>query len=422
VSLARVLVTLCGSSWSSAIQELVGAGIEVVEARSLSDHKQLVMTGGWNLVLLGCFADATAIKNTCRNLPCGFILLATVGSEELALAALRAGASDYLRLPCQPGELLAAVRHHLGNRHRPAEARMAGTSTAITALRSQIQRVARTDVSVLLTGETGTGKELAASMLHESSPRSRAPFVAVNCAAIPDALLESELFGHEKGAFTGAHQAREGKLEFANGGTVFLDEIGDMNPYAQAKILRAIECRRVQRLGGNNDTALDVRLIAATHRDLEKLVACGEFRSDLYYRLNVARLRVPPLRERQEDIPLLFRELLAESAVRCRRTPPRVAEESEQCLRHYDWPGNVRELRNAAEWALIFCDGDEIRPADLPAHLAEIRQPPAVQGRSEKDEILFALNTADWNKSAAAKRLHCSRMTLYRKLEKYGIA
>jgi DNA-binding NtrC family response regulator len=421
VSVARVLASLCGSQWSSAIQELVRAGIEVVEARSLADHNRLVTTGRWSLALLG-FADAAAIENTCSNMPCEFILLATVGSEELALTALRAGASDYLRLPCQPGDLLDAVRRHLGNLDCPARARIAGTSIIITELRSQIQRVARTDLNVLLTGETGTGKELAASMLHECSPRSRAPFVAINCAAIPDALLESELFGHEKGAFTSAHEARQGKLEFANGGTVFLDEIGEMNLFAQAKILRVIESRRMQRLGSNNDTALDVRLIAATNRELERLTGCGEFRSDLYYRLNVARLKVPPLRERREDIPLLFRELLAESAARCRRRPPRVAEESERCLRHYDWPGNVRELRNAAEWALLFCDSDEIRPADLPVHLGEIQPLLALQGHTEKDEILFALKTTDWNKSEAAKRLHCSRMTLYRKLEKYAIA
>ena len=247
--------------------------------------------------------------------------------------------------------------------------RLVGHSAAIAGVRKQIAQIAATDANVLITGESGTGKEVAAELIHRNSRASDRPFVAVNCAAVPDTLLESELFGHERGAFTGATAARQGKLQHASGGTLFLDEIGDMPLLAQAKILRAIEARVIQRLGSNVDIPLSIRLLAATNQELDILVQGKKFRQDLYFRLNVVRLHLPSLRERAEDIPELTEYILQELSQRQHRTPCRIEDELMKCLQTHDWPGNVRELRNVIECLLVYPSSRSLGISDLPEHV-----------------------------------------------------
>lgn len=298
-----------------------------------------------------------------------------------------------------------------------------GGSPAIESIRNQISRVARASCGVLITGETGTGKELAAAAIHQCGPRANRPFVSINCAALPESLLESELFGYTKGAFTGALQSRAGLLAGSDGGTVFLDEVGDLCLTGQAKLLRALEAKEVRRLGSNLTHSVDFRVVAATNRSLEERVQTGEFRQDLYYRLNVARVHLPPLRDRIEDVPELvahyIRILNREFSIRIEEVDPGVLE----CLARYDWPGNIRELRNTLEVGYLNCQPPHLRVQDLPRHFRDRCQPPfPPEGASEETVILSALREVDWNKSKAARKLHWSRMTLYRKLKRYGLA
>jgi transcriptional regulator with PAS, ATPase and Fis domain len=285
-----------------------------------------------------------------------------------------------------------------------------------------IERVAATDSTVLITGETGTGKELTAELIHRRSRRREKPFASINCAAIPDGLFESELFGYERGAFTGAQTAREGKLQYAQGGTLFLDEVGDMNLYAQAKILRAIETRTVQRLGGNRDIAVNLRVIAATNQNLEQLTSQHRFRQDLYFRLNVARIHLPPLRERVEDIAPLARALLEELSVRFERSVPSLDAEVIALFAEYEWPGNVRELRNVVESALVFSRSERIAVADLPPYLCGLFANATKRRAGERQRIVAALRAAGGNRVETARLLGFSRMTLYRKMVKYALS
>ena len=360
---------------------------------------------------------------------CPLILLTGDSSEEFSVAAFRAGVTDVFRQTASVQEAAACVDRVTALFQTQAAStgtardggRMVGTSPGMCLTREQIHKVAATDTNVLITGETGTGKELVAELIHHSSRRQARPFVSINCAAIPEGLLESELFGHERGAFTGAHVAREGKLQFAQGGTVFLDEIGDMELHSQAKILRAIESRRVQRLGGYRDVAIDIRLIAATNQDLENLTALGRFRKDLYFRLNVARVHLEPLRQRSADIPALIDHLLDELNANSSRSTIDIDPDLVAGLRQYDWPGNIRELRNLVESAFVFCSSRRIVLEDIPFHLREKVRGHLAPDDAERDRVLHALSSAHWNKSEAAKLLHWSRMTLYRKISKHGI-
>ncbi len=371
----------------------------------------------------------------CAQRTVPVILLAAGGSEELAVAALRLGVRDYLALPVSAGALDEALERCQGQ--SAAEARraeagletahdthagrdaMVGASEALCNIRSAMLRTAASDCTVLITGETGTGKELAAEFIHEHSPRRNKPFVCVNCAAIPDPLLESELFGHTRGAFTGADSLRDGLLASAEGGTVLLDEIGDMSLSAQAKILRVLEKKEVSRLGGTQQKKIDVRFVAATNQDLESLASRGTFRRDLYYRLNVARVELPPLRERREDIPLLV------EYYRRRLGGGDVAEISEECLRRisqYDWPGNIRELKNVLESILLQSGPGEIGADALPEAVRGMpRREPGIP-LDERERLVEALCATQWNKSRAAEKLRWSRMTLYRKMAKYRIS
>jgi DNA-binding NtrC family response regulator len=368
-----------------------------------------------------------------RQLPLNILI--EEGSEELAVAALRWVFADDKKHPVSFDGLDAAVpRYSKAWKSRelpPAVAtakfdlgdapHMIGASPSILRIKSYIPKLAMTDSTVLITGETGTGKELVAASLHRNSPRAHQPFVCLNCAAVPESLLESELFGYEKGAFTGAEGRREGKLKEADGGSLFLDEIGDMSLCTQAKILRAIEAKEVYRLGGQGSVPLHIRFIAATNHNLEQLVSEGKFRKDLYFRVNVARIHLPPLRERIGDLPLIIAHYIRELNLRFRREVQGVTEEALDHLLHYPWPGNVRELKNLLEAVFIDLTSSMITPMDLPPHLQACSASAKNERRGEQDRLLSALFSTNWNKRKAAEDLHWSRMKLYRKMAKYRL-
>jgi len=367
---------------------------------------------------------AAGLRSAC---PSAYVVLVTSsGSEELAVGALRAGLHDYLSLPISPAAFGLVLERWLTPAEPPKRAEgasapsnvMIGDSPAITRIRHYMSRAAAADCTVLITGETGTGKELAAEYIHQQSARRKKPFVCINCAAIPDPLLESELFGHTRGAFTGASDLRDGLLASAEGGTVLLDEIGDMSLSAQAKILRVLETKEVSRLGGTERRKIDVRFLAATNQDLEGISSRGAFRRDLYYRLNVARVELPPLRQRREDIPLLI------DHYRKRLGGAGAAEFSPDCLRRlldYDWPGNIRELKNMMEGILLDGDTDCLGSDQLPRRVRECIAAHSDLPEHERELVVDALCSSHWNKSRAAEKLQWSRMTLYRKMAKYNI-
>jgi DNA-binding NtrC family response regulator len=296
-----------------------------------------------------------------------------------------------------------------------------GNSIAIWKVKTYLRKVAMADSHVLITGETGTGKDLAAQYIHRHSARCAKPLVTINCAALPDGLLESELFGYERGAFTGAHLSYPGKLKLADGGTVFFDEIGDMSQYAQAKILRVIETKEAYPLGGRRSVPLNIRIIAATNRDLDNEMTSNRFRQDLYFRLNVVRIKLPPLRERKEDIPLLIEYFSRNFSARFEREIAGFTDEAMEVLKANSWPGNVRELMNLIERIYIDPPAEKVDVNDLPESMQYAL--PARQDNTpeERELLLYTLSQTNWNKSQAAERLHWSRMTLYRKLAKHHI-
>lgn len=372
------------------------------------------------------------IQKTHNDLPT--ILIADQSSELLAIAALRAGIDDYFKNPFSDADLLSSCRKWVRNRKPPKssdseggcltstpEDPMVGNSPAMQEIKAYIANVARTDSTVLITGETGTGKELAAEWIHSLSLRKIKPLVRVNCSAMPDGLVESELFGYDRGAFTGAVGSRKGKFELARGGSLFLDEIGDMSTYAQAKILRSIETKAVSRLGGNGEIPVDVRVIAATNQEPEELISGRKFREDLYYRLNVARLHLPPLRERKQDIPLLVDFAIEHLNRRFRRSIQCLTQPAMEILLQYEWPGNVRELINILEATYINLPRGRIDCADLPKVFRKKLEDSRTLPLQERHRIVAALLETKWNKSSAAQKLNWSRMTLYRKITKYNI-
>jgi DNA-binding NtrC family response regulator len=356
-------------------------------------------------------------------------IVANDSSEAFAISSLRAGAAEYLTEPLEPENFLKTISRWIPEyAMEPAEAELVGgevlvgSSSVMQMLRAQIRRVASTNCNVLITGETGTGKELVARLIHQNSARSKHAMICINCAAIPDTLLESELFGYERGSFTGANCASEGKLMAANRGTVFFDEVGDMSPLAQAKVLRAIETKEIQRLGATRKCDTDIRIVAATHHDLDSLSAPETFRRDLYFRLNVGRIYLPPLRERKADIAELVKGMIPELNSKFGRKIEGVTSAAIRSLAHYDWPGNVRELKNAIERVFISRDEGRISEEDL---VCVLPQYPSQDQSAPDEEVLClreALVTCNGNKSKAAERLNWSRMTLYRKLAKYGLA
>lgn len=296
-----------------------------------------------------------------------------------------------------------------------------GNSESLMEIKNYLRRVAQTDSTVLITGETGTGKELAAEMIHQNSARSNQPFAIINCTALPESLVESELFGYEKGAFTGAGAAKKGKFEQANSGTVFLDEIGDMSLFSQAKILRTIERKEIYRLGGKGPIRLDFRIVAATNKTPEDLVSQGSFRNDLFYRLNIAHVNIPPLRERKDDIPLLITHFINKMNGRFGRMIKGFTKEAEHLMARYNWPGNVRELKNIVEASFLNLPMDKLSLMKLSGQLKNqlsISPPSSVD---ERKKVVSVLLETKWNKSKAAQKLNWSRMTIYRKMANYNI-
>ncbi len=375
------------------------------------------------------------------------VVLTAYGTVYNAVEAMRAGASDFLEKPVGIPQLRAAVfkaakdrertreieqlREEMGQRYGPEG--IIAYSRSMEEVIRKIRLVAPTRMNVLIQGESGTGKELVARAVHALSPRRGKPFLPLNCAAIPESLLESELFGHEKGAFTGAVAARQGKMEAAEGGTLFLDEVGDMSLAIQAKLLRAIERKEITPVGGSRVITVDVRILAATNQDLKSRVAEKAFREDLFFRLNVFTIVVPPLRDRREDIPRLADQFLQEIARENGTAPRRLSPESLQALLAYRWPGNVRELRNGMEVAALVAKGDAIESGDLSPEIvgggipassgAPIPLPaPRTLEEIERDAIRSVLRETGGNKTRAAKILGIGLRTLHRKVKEYGIS
>jgi DNA-binding NtrC family response regulator len=366
------------------------------------------------------------------------ILLVQESSEASAIAALKLGVCDYFRPPFSADEIVASVEGCLTsssiasalpapgsirpNGHYGQDfAELIGESPTMEMVKQYVCQAAPSHSTVLITGETGTGKELVAKLIHQRSGRGNKPFVCINCAALPDTLLESELFGYERGAFTGATSTSRGKMDQAQAGTIFFDEIGDMSLHAQTAILRAIETKQIERLGGRGSIPVDVRIIAATNADLEILVSEQKFRKDLFYRLNVARIKLKPLRERKEDIPLLLDHYIREFNARFNRAFEGFSDGDLALLLAHHWPGNVRELKNFVEASFISAPVESFARARL--HLPEALRSALTAGESlptdERERLLSALLSTNWNVSKAAHQLHWSRMTLYRKMAKY---
>jgi len=419
-------------------QDAMGAVVKIVildrelaaTVRALVGQSQDGVSGLPSLLIVQLTGTSeckgAAIVRTLRSQQAALPVLAVSRSDGAAITqqAVRLGIDDFFRLPEEAPDFQRAVSALLSGNEAPVKASieqnvLLGDSPQMESLRKYVARVALTDSTVLITGETGTGKELVAELIHRSGSRREKPFVCVNSAALPDALLESELFGYEKGAFTGANARYQGKLRMAHSGTLFFDEIGELSLNAQAKILRALESREVQPLGGWRGCAVNIRLIAASNRDMEAMTQAGQFRQDLFYRLNVVRIELPPLRERKQDIPRLLAHFVALGNRQFNRDVRGFQPEVVELLQSYDWPGNIRELRNVVEASFVNAASERIELIDLPEclHRAfEDKLPP-----DSREKLVRALLASKWNISRVADELQCSRMTVYRKIAQYGI-
>jgi DNA-binding NtrC family response regulator len=420
-------------------------GMEAI-TRLSQDQYQVVLTDLQMPELDGLGVIQYLVDNKLNTIG---IIYTGFGSVKTAVDAMRLGAFDYITKPFKAEEIKVVVKKALDHlalqeeniylkqqlKARYKFENIVGTSEKMEKVFSLIDKVACTDSTVLILGESGTGKELVARALHYNSPRAANPFVPVNCGAIPEELLESELFGHEKGAFTGAFRMRIGRFELASGGSIFLDEISEMSPNLQVKLLRVIQEREFERVGGIKSIRADVRIIAATNKILEDEVAEGRFREDLYYRLNVIPLHLPPLRERTEDIPLLIKHFLEKYT---NGKSPKKAEFNKKAivaLMRYRWPGNVRELENLVERMVVLCDGPQIDAGDLPDRVLSGALPASslvphidlpetgidlstTVNEFERSIIVQALNKSNWVKNRAAKLLHVNRTTLVEKIKK----
>ena len=430
---------------------------KIAEADSATSARALLAAEPSDLILLDLVMpgeDGLTFLRWMRanNIETPVLVVSALDSAKTAVDALQSGAADYIVKGYDIEELRKRVANILQLAELGAEntrlrrelvadgqfGRMLGSSAPMRRVFEMAERVAATDATVLILGESGTGKDLLAQEIHDRSPRAGKALVAVNCAALPENLIESELFGFERGAFTGAAQQRKGKFELASGGTIFLDEIGDMNPVTQAKVLRVLENRKIERLGGSQSIAVDVRVISATHRDLSAEIAAGKFREDLYYRLRVVTLELPALREHKEDIPALVDAFLAQFGARHSRKV-KINRAALDLLSAYDWPGNVRELRNAVERSLVLCRGDEITAADLPEEIREGHRPLTPAGTESESaflgesdfreakrqfEIVYLkrkLEEHRWNVSKTAAVVGLHRQSLQEKLRELGI-
>ncbi|MFO0695308.1 MAG: sigma-54 dependent transcriptional regulator [Polyangiales bacterium] len=444
----RILVAEDEEGLRSFLSEaLESAGHEVVAAADGEEAIATLRAEPFDVLITDLRmprADGMAVVRVARTEQSDVeaIILTAHGAVSTAVEAMKLGAFDYLEKPiASPKALRDLVQRALERRDAIVGARTSETSVSTTAssltfgapamkpVVEALDRVARTNATVLLVGESGTGKEVAARHLHERGARAKGPFVAINCAVLSESLLESELFGHEKGAFTGAHTMRKGRLELADGGTFFLDEIGELAPKLQAKLLRVLEERAFERLGGTRTIDVDVRLVAATHRDLRAMVKEGSFREDLYHRLAVFPVRLPPLRERREDVLPLAEALLARLATEAgRKDRPTLDASARKALSEAAFPGNVRELRNALERALILADGPTISAEDLLLEQASTEPRPSEPPRPvtalvelEREAIVEALRSVGGNRREAAAKLGIGLRTLYEKLKRYQI-
>ncbi len=414
----------------------VGEGLAAVSARTVDlVLTDLRMPAGGGLALL------EGVRAINPEIP--IVVMTAFGTVASAVDAMKKGAADYVTKPIDLGELEVLIGRTLERRALVAENRelrsqletryrLSGLDTANARMAEAINTAARAAASratILIRGESGTGKELLARAIHYASPRSKAPLVAVNMAALPETLIESELFGHERGAFTGADREHRGRFELADGGSLFLDEIGDLPKATQAKLLRVLQEQSFERLGGARPIRVDVRVVAATNRDLEAMVKAGEFRNDLYYRLNVVSIELPPLRRRREDIPLLVDHFLRRFAAESKAPAGSVSREAMDLLVKYDYPGNVRELENIVHRAVVLARGPIISRADLPIHVAELRREGQPEPASfvervagfERVLILEALERAGGVQTRAARELGMSERHLRYKLRKYGL-
>lgn len=367
------------------------------------------------------------------------ILITAYASVSSAVKALKSGAYDYITKPIDPDELSHLVKNALMQNSLREENKqlkasidqiikpdnLIGESTKMKEVYSLINTVSNTDTTVLILGDSGTGKELVAKAIHINSKRKYFPLVTVNCGALPESILESELFGHEKGAFTGAHYKRKGKFEMANGGTIFLDEVGTISHKVQIELLRVIETKEFMRVGGSELIKSDFRIIAATNENLQNLVSSGQFREDLYYRLNVFNIQLPPLRERGEDIVLLAEYFLKKYSAAMNKKISSFDKDAIKFMQEYTWPGNVRELENAIERAVVVCRKDKIYLEDLPFKVSQLTKDVTLTEKSleaiEKKHIEKTLADNNWNISKSAEELQIDRVTLYNKIKKYGL-
>ena len=422
------------------VNRLTQLGVEVEILPSASDLRQAAGIQNPVLLIIGCTSHNPEprlklidhLKQIDSRI--SIILMTEISSEDLAIRALKAGVDDYFKAPFSLEEVISRLKQLVEGRPAGEAAsrlaldppginnrRFIGDSQTMKEVRAYLAKVARSDSTVLITGETGTGKELAANLIHSGSTRCNQPLICVNCAALPENLVESELFGYDRGAFTGAVANKKGQFELARSGTILLDEIGDMNSHAQAKILRIIESKEFSHLGGGSRIPMKARVIAATNRDPEKMMMKGNFRKDLFYRLNVARVHLPPLRDRKDDIPRLVQFGIRRLNRQFRQKVEGLSESAMSCLYRYEWPGNVRELLNFLE-AIYINLPDRTEPIiGLPENIKTQLNTTEANSDEERRRILSVLFETNWNKSSAAQKLNWSRMTLYRKIAKYNI-
>lgn len=415
-------------------------GYDVVTAESASDALTRLAESKWDAALVDIKmhgTDGIELQKRMHEVDPELIVIMMTGyaSVETAVAALKNGAYDYVTKPLDPDEISHLVKKALAHkmteqenvRLRETVAEVArpedivGQSTAMNRVYDAIETVGPTDATVLITGESGTGKELVARAIHHASPRKFHPLVVIHCGALTETLLESELFGHEKGAFTGAQYRKKGKFEIAEGGTVFLDEIGDISLKTQTDLLRVLQEREIVRVGSNQPIKVDFRCVAATNKDLERMIEEGKFRPDLFYRLNVFRIELPPLRERRDDIPILVNHFVHAFSQQMNKKISRVSPGAMNLLQQQPWVGNVRELENAIERAMVVAQEPEIRESDFVFKVAAVPNgTPKSLEEIERAHILRTLESVKWNQTRAAEILEIDRVTLHHKLKKYG--
>ncbi len=441
----RVLVVDDEAPMRESLKDwLAEDGYEVGLAAGGEEAIAMVREKDWDVILLDLkmpgmdgLETLRLLKGPDSNTDAQILMMTAYGTIDTAVQAMKEGAFDYLLKPFDPDQVELEIKKIVSHRDLVVENlilrqrleeraefdEIVGASEKMQSIFDLICRVAPTDSTVLITGESGTGKELIARAIHGNSPRCYRPFIAVSCGALPDSILESELFGYEKGAFTGALHTKKGRFELADQGTLFLDEVGDISLKTQVDLLRVLQAKEFTRLGGQETIKVDVRILAATNRDVKKAIQENRFREDLYYRLNVISIPIPPLRERKEDIPLLVDTFIRKHCLALNREAIRIAPSAMKLLMEYDWPGNVRELENVIERALVIGKGKQISPEDLPFPQKEVCLailPKSLKGM-EKIHIEKILEETGWNVRQAARLMEIDRQTLYNKMKKYDI-